>query len=157
MLNFKIKIQLFYNPSLLEIAPSLDAWCTHLAMSTESAARCCELILLCRTEEVDGKRLKVQVWDTAGQERYRCITTAWVMMHVCFSALQTVQRFVSICSQCFVEINSNDVYDCSWFDNLVFCLDWTWAVWLNGIAEYNFTCATDFIPLPSVCHMCALG
>jgi len=34
---------------------------------------CC---MVCRTVEVDGKKLKVQVWDTAGQERYRCITTA---------------------------------------------------------------------------------
>jgi len=34
------------------------------------------MLVLRRTEEVDGKRLKVQVWDTAGQERYRCITTA---------------------------------------------------------------------------------
>jgi len=33
--------------------------------------------MLCRTIEVDGKRLKAQVWDTAGQERYRCITSAW--------------------------------------------------------------------------------
>ncbi|KAH3745305.1 Ras GTPase [Pelomyxa schiedti] len=30
-----------------------------------------------RTEQVEGKSVKVQIWDTAGQERYRAITSAY--------------------------------------------------------------------------------